>query len=132
MEILLTVNEVSKGFSGQEYRPDIEAQVAAGIFEECVAAIEATAAGGSEQLYDVAPWPLYGALRVVLYCHSHPKCEARIRSLATALDFCLAHDLVCVEEISLTTASLAASIGEPASATPTARCAPAARNICSR
>ena len=109
--------EVCKGFHGQTHRPDIEAIVAAGLFEECAAGIEAFVAGGTEQLHDVSCYPLFHALRLLLNCHSHPKCEARIRSMATALEFCIEHDIVVTKEIFATTASIAASIGEPVSAT---------------
>ena len=113
-----TINDVCKlGFHGQTHRPDIEAIVAAGLFEECVAGIEAFVAGGTEQLHDVSGYPLVYALRVLLNCHSHPKCEARIRSMATALEFCIEHDIVIMKELAGTTASIAASIGEPVSAT---------------
>ena len=110
--ILHRITEVSKGFHGQTHRPDIEAIVAAGLFEECVAGIEAFVAGGTEQLHDVSCHPLNFALRVLLNCRIHPKCEARIRSMATALEFCIEHDVVVLEEMCVTTASMAASIGE--------------------
>ena len=118
----MTLTEICKGFHGQAHRPDIEAIVASGIFEECVEGLEAVAAGGTEQLHDVAGWPLNCALRVVLNCHSHPKCQARIRSLGRVLEFYLEHDIVLVEEMCITTAAIAASIGEPASATPDVLC----------
>jgi len=117
MSILFTMAEVCKGFHGQTHRPDIEAIVAAGLFEECVAGIEAFVAGGTEQLHDVSGWPLNFALRVLLNCRIHPKCEARIRSMATALEFCIEHDVVVVKEVCATTATIAASIGARVSAT---------------
>ena len=118
-DVLWTVSELGKACvsRGLTHRPDIEAIVAPGLFEECAAGIEAVAAGGTEQLHDVAGWRLLFALRILLNCHSHPKCEVRIRSLATALEFCVEHDIECNVECFGTTASVAASIGEPASAT---------------
>lgn len=92
---------------------DLEAIVASGLFEECAAAIEAVFAGGTEQLHDVGTWNLVSSLRVVLLCRTQPGCEARIRSMATALEFCTQHDLACAEEIGTTTATFAAQIGEP-------------------
>ena len=115
--ILWTFTELCKCFQGQAHRPDIEAIVASGLFEECAAGIEAIADGRTIQLHDVAGNPLMWALRVLLNCRSHPTCEPRIRGLATALEFCLEHDIVLTPEIFATTASIAASIGEPASAT---------------
>lgn len=116
--ILWSFAELCKCFHGQPHRPDVEAIVASGLFEECVAGIEAVADGGTTQLHDVAGYPLLWALRLLLNCHSHPKCEARIRGMATALEFCLEpkHDIVLCQELHITTASIAASIGEPASA----------------
>ena len=112
MHIVWTVNEVCKSFHGRAHRPDIEAIVASGLFEECAAGIEAVAASGTKQLHDVAGYPLMHALRLLLNCHSHRKCESRIRSLATALEFCLEHDIEVAQELCWTTASIAASIGE--------------------
>ena len=115
-DILWTVGELCKAFHGQAHRPDIEAIVAAGLFEECAAGIEAFAAGGTDQLHDMDVSFVFWALRLVLNCHSHPECEARIRSLATALEFCIEHDMDLAAELYVTTASMASSIGEPASA----------------
>ena len=98
-------------------RPSLEAIVARGIFEECAAAIEAVSAGGTEQLQTVGVYNLVAAMRLVLNCRSHPGCEARIRSLATALEFCLQHDRASASELGVSSAQLAASIGEPVCAT---------------
>ena len=82
-----------------------------------MAGIEAFVAGGTEQLHDASGWPLLCALRLLLNCHSHPKCEARIRSMAIALEFCIEHDVEVMKETTATTASIAASIGARVSAT---------------
>lgn len=111
----MTVNELCKGLSGQAHRPDIEAIIVSGLFEECSKGIEAIAAGGTEQLHNVAVYALYFALKMWLNCHSHPKCEARIRSLARALEFCIEHDIEGSKAMCVTTAAIAASIGEPQS-----------------
>ena len=113
--IISAVDQICKGLHGQTHRPDIESMIATGLFDECVAGIEAVVAGGTEHLHDVAGCSLFYALRVVLNCRSQPKCEARIRSLASALDFCIEHDFELIKEIGATTAANAASIGEPAS-----------------
>ena len=118
--------QVSMAFEAKAHRIDLEAIVGSGFFEECATAIEAVFAGGTEQLHDVGNWNLTAALRVVLNCRSHPGCEARIRSLATALEFCLQHDLECAPEIGSSSAAVAAQIGEPVCA-PADSCAPADR-----
>jgi hypothetical protein len=83
------------------------------MFEECAAAIEAVFAGGVEQLQTVGNFNLVAAMRLVLNCRSQPGCEARIRSLATALEFCLQHDVGTLPEVGASSAQLAAQIGEP-------------------
>ena len=95
-----------------------DASVVSELFGECVSAIEAASAGGTEQLHGIGPWNLIAALRLVLNCRAQPGCEARIRSLAPALEFFLQHDLVLSPELGATSASYVAQIGEPASATP--------------
>ena len=104
---------VSSAFEAKPHRLDHrEAIVGSGVFEACAAAIEAFAAGGAEQVHHVGNINLVTAMRVVLNCRSHPGCEARIRSLATALEFCLQHDVGHSPEISGSTATIAAQIGE--------------------
>ena len=95
-----------------------DASITSELFGQCVSAIEAASAGGTEQLHDIAPWNLIAALRLVLNCRAQPGCEARIRGLAPALDFFLQHDVEISPEIGLTSASYVAQIGEPGSAMP--------------
>ena len=104
-------------FEAKPHRPDLEGIVGSGVFEQCAAAIEAFSAGGTEQVHHVGNYNLTAALRIVLMCRSHPGCEARIRSLATALEFCLQHDIGQAPELGGNTAALAAQIGELVRAT---------------
>jgi hypothetical protein len=97
---------------GQPHRPDLEATVASGLFEECVSAVVAFAAAGAEGLHDTNHSILSQAFNVLRYCHQQPGCEARIRSLAPALGFCLENDLDYMEQLGSTTASYAAQICE--------------------
>jgi hypothetical protein len=99
-------------FAGQPQRPDLEAFVASGLFEECARAVAAFAAAGVEGLRDAHHCYLYQALGVLRNCRQHPGCEARIRSLAPALAFCLENDLDVFEQIGTTTASNATQICE--------------------
>jgi hypothetical protein len=100
----------SKGFSGQPQRPDLEAIVASGLFDECASAVAAVAAGGVERLHDTNHAALSMSLAVLRNCRSQPGCEAKIRRLALALAFCLEHDLDFLGQLGLTSASYAASI----------------------
>ena len=96
-----------------------DASITSELFGQCVSAIEAASAGGTEQLEQLhdGPWNLIAALRLVLNFRAQSGCEARIRSLAPALEFFLQHDLVVASEVGVTSASYVAQIGEPASAT---------------
>lgn len=111
--ILCGVNEWFKCFHGQAQRPDLDAIVASGLFEECAMALEEVAAGGKERLHDVQVWALQLSLACLRVCRSQPGCEARIRKLASALAFCLENDMVLSEELGMTIAGYAAQIGEP-------------------
>ena len=112
--MLYILVNMSTAFEAKPHRLDHhEAIVGSGVFEECAAAIEAFAAGGAEQVHHVGNHNLVCVMRLVLNCRSHPGCEARIRSLATALEFCLQHDVGTLPEVGASSAQLAAQIGEP-------------------
>ena len=102
--------EWSKGFQGQPQRPDLEAIVASGLFDECASAVAAVAAAGVEGLHDTDHQALGMSLTLLRYCRSQPGCEAKLRQLAPALAFCLEHDLDCMEQLGSTTARFAAQI----------------------
>ena len=111
----MVVNGVTnwcKLFLGQPQRPDLEATIASGLFEECVSAVVAFAAAGAEGLHDTNHVSLSMTLNMLRYCRQHPGCEARIRSLAPALAFCLENDLDYMEQLGITSASYAAQICE--------------------
>ena len=110
--ILSALTNMVKLFAGQLQRPDLEAIVASGLFEECAAAVAAVGAAGTEGLHDTHHATLYVALSLLKNCRQQPGCEARIRSLAPALAFCLENDLDCFEQLGGTTASNAAQICE--------------------
>ena len=101
-----------KLFTGQLQRPDLEAMVASGLFEECATAVEALAAAGVEGLHDTVHNTVYAPLAVLVHCRQQPGCEARIRTLAPALGFCLENELDIMEQLGATTASKAAQICE--------------------
>jgi hypothetical protein len=110
--IIGVFTNLPKLFAGQLQRPDLEAIVASGLFEEGAAAVAAVGAAGTEGLHDTHHCALYCALSVLKYCRQQPGCETRIRSLAPALAFCLENDLDVFEQVGTTTASNAAQICE--------------------
>ena len=109
---LNALNGLTKPFHGQLQRPDLEAMVASGLFDECASAVAAVAAAGVEGLHDTDHQALSGSLMLLRNCRGQPGCEAKIRQLAPALAFCLEpeHDLDFVEQLGQTTGSTAAQI----------------------
>jgi hypothetical protein len=107
---LSAVADWTKGFAGQPQRPDLEAIVTSGLFDECASAVAAVAAAGVEGLLDTNHSALFHSLCLLRNCRSQPGCEAKIRRLAPALAFCLEHDLDNAEQLGMTTASYAAQI----------------------
>ena len=101
-----------KLFDGQSQRPDLEAIVASGLFEECANGVASFAAAGVDGLGDVNHVALGWALTILRTCRQQPGAEARIRSLAPALEWCLEHDLDWIEQLGYTTGSYAAQICE--------------------
>ena len=101
-----------KLFYGQSHRPDLEAIVASGLFEECANGVASFAAAGVDGLGDVNRIALLNALIVLRTCRQQPGAEVRIRSLAPALEWCLEHDLDVLEQLGMTTGSYAAQICE--------------------
>ena len=99
-------------FYGQSHRPDLEVIVASGLFEECANGVASFAAAGVDGLGDVDHEALAHTLIVMRACRQQPGAEARIRSLAPALEWCLAHDLDWMEQLGMTTGSYAAQICE--------------------
>ena len=107
--IVTALADWCKLFLGQPQRPDLEALVASGLFEECVSAVVAFAAAGAEDTNHVS---LFMTLATLRNCRRQPGCEAKIRSLAPALAFCLENDLDYMEQLGITSASYAAQICE--------------------
>ena len=100
----------NKSFVGQAQRPDLEAMITSGLFDESASAVAAVAAAGVEGLHDTDHSALANSLALLRNCRSQPSCEAKIRQLAPALAFCLEHDLDVMEQLGATTGSYAAQI----------------------
>ena len=107
---LAAVTNWTKGFAGQPQRLDLEAIVASGLFDECASAVAAVAAAGVEGLQDTNHNALLCSLSLLRSCRGQPGCEVKLRQLASALAFCLEHDLDLMEQLGVTTASYAAQI----------------------
>jgi len=83
------VIQLARGFIGQTERPDLLACVGSGFFELSALSVEAIAAAGKERLHEIDCNVLVMSLATVRNCSRMPECEARIRSLAKPLTFCL-------------------------------------------
>ena len=116
--VLMCFMHLMRIFNGQSHRPDLEAIIASGLFEECASGVASCAAAGADRLvrtsdmYDVNHTCLFFALTVLNNCHQQPGAEARTRSLASALKWCLEHDLDWMQQLGTTTGSYAAQICE--------------------
>ena len=118
-EVIGSVGTWDKLFYGQSHRPDLEAIVASGLFEECASGVASLT--GVDRAGDVDHVALFLALTLLRNCRQQPGAEARIRSLAPALRWCLEHDLDMAEQLGMTTGSYAAQICEsPATRRPRA------------
>ena len=103
-------------FNGQSHRPDLEAIVSSGLFEEFASGVASLAVAGVDGLGDINHESAISALSVLRSCLQQPGAEARIRSLAPALKWCLEHDLDYLEQLGMTTGSYAAQICESVAA----------------
>ena len=107
--VLSAIANWARLFQGQSRRPDLEAIVSSGLFEECASGVASLAVAG---LGDINLESTLSALSVLRSCRQQPGAEARIRSLAPALKWCLEHDLEYMEQLGMTTGSYAAQICE--------------------
>ena len=96
--------------NGQRRLDYLKAVVASEMFEECANGIAAVAAAGVEGLDDTNHRVLDWMLGILKNCRTQPGCEARIRQLAPALQFCMEHDLDMLQQLGHTTGSSAASL----------------------
>jgi hypothetical protein len=107
---MITVFNVTTFFAGQAERPDLAACIASGLFDICVEIVVAFAAAGVESLRDTDHIALWSALMILTSAGTQSGCEAKIRGTASALAFSLVHSLDFIEELGMTTSSVAARI----------------------
>ena len=100
-----------RSFHGQAARPDLTACVSSGLFEIAVEAVAAFAAAGVGGLGDTDHMALYFSLSYLKTCRAEPGgCEAKVRSVAHALAFCLEHSLDVIAENGMTTQGAAVQV----------------------
>ncbi len=107
---------IYKSFVALKERPDLDAMVGSGLFEECAAAVESVAHGGVAGLERNTPDYLgfniaLSTLRICVCANYElPKCERRIRSMAKALAFSLENDLDWMQSVGYSSGMVAAQI----------------------
>ena len=93
-------------------RPDIDALVSSGLFDQMLAVLGAFERGGVEGLQTTDIGGLYTVLSILRKAMSHPACNAQIRGAGSSLAFAMEHSLDMCEELGYTTGSYAASLCE--------------------
>jgi hypothetical protein len=108
--ILVAPYVITRLFSGQEKRPELDACVRSGMFDFCLDSVVAFAAAGVEGLQDTHHCMLATFLAFLAKMPGQPGCEDKIRSAASALAFCLAHSLDQAQELGSTSGGMAARV----------------------
>ena len=103
---------VVKAFAGDTARPDLDALVSSGIFEQCLGIVQAFERAGVEGLSDASPGVLVMVLSLIKYLRSHQDCEAKIRGLGSGLAFAMEHSLDVSKVMGMTTGAQATQICE--------------------
>ena len=107
-----TMVMLAKAFAGDAARPDLDAIVSSGLFEQCLGVVHAFERAGVEGLSDASPAVLQMALSLIKYLRSHRDCEEKIRGLGSGLAFALEHSLDHMKAIGVTTGASATQICE--------------------
>ena len=103
---------LAKAFAGDAARPDLDAIVSSGLFEQCLGVVHAFERAGVEGLSDASPAVLMMALSLIKYLRSHRDCEEKIRGLGSGLAFAMEHSLDHMKAIGATTGASATQICE--------------------
>ena len=108
--IMTSLVHVVRSFGGQAARPDLAALVSSGLFDLSVDAVTTFAAAGVDGLGNTDHMAVSPLLSFLKYCRALPGCEAKIRSVAPALAFCLENSLDVIAELGITTQVTATSL----------------------
>jgi hypothetical protein len=101
-----------KTFAGDTVRPDLDAIVSSGLFEQCMGIVRAFERAGVEGLSDAGPAVLFQALTLIKYMRSHRDCEEKVRSLGSGLAFAIEHSLVYSNKYGVSSGATATQICE--------------------
>ena len=106
----MTTTMVLRTARAETHQQALQALVRSGLFGDILCAFEAFAARGVEHFGDTDIHALYHSLQIINLARAHPDCEAKIRSAATALGFCLDNSLDVCPEMGRTTGAVATTI----------------------
>ena len=101
---------VQRAFAEQAARPDLAACVSSGLFDMAIEGLTAFTTAGVDRLGDTDHFALYMCLGIPRNCRAMPGCEAKIRSVATALAFCLENSLDTCKAIGYTAQASAVQV----------------------
>ena len=106
------ITHTLSGFAGSAARPDLDALVSSGLLDQLLCTLRAFEAGGVEGLATTDIVGFHGVLSVMKKSLSHSTCNARIRSVGSAIAFAMEHSLDFCEELGMSTGSVAAGLCE--------------------
>lgn len=104
------ISHLMGGFAGSATRPDLDALVSSGLFDQMLSVLRAFERAGVQALQNTDIGGLYTALSILRKSMSHPACNAQIRGAGSTLAFAMEHSLDFCEEIGYTTGSQAAAL----------------------
>jgi hypothetical protein len=105
--VLCALGFIGRALAGASPKDQHAAYVASGLVDICIQGIQAFADRGAEMLGDCHHWAIYNMLAPLRDTRHLPQCEKKIRSVASALSFCLDNSLPCFEELGYTTGATA-------------------------
>jgi hypothetical protein len=106
------VGHVLISFGGSATRPDIDALVSSGLFDQMLSVLRAFERAGVEAVQTTDIGGMHNLLSILRKAMSHPACNAQIRGAGSTLTFAMEHSLDFCEELGYTTGSAAAGLCE--------------------
>lgn len=107
---LSVVMHTCKCFSGEKHRPDLDALLSSGLFNQLLGIMEAFERGGAENADKTNIVIVVGVLTILRCTTSHPDCEAGIRRVGSTIPFAMEHSLTLCKDLGYITGALAAQV----------------------
>ena len=107
---LSVVSQIPKAYATEADRQDKAAIISSGLFDLCLECVVEFEQCGVAGLGDTHHDVLYRVLALVMTCMDQPGCEAKVRSVASGLLFCVEHSLDLSKQMGMSTGTSAAMI----------------------